>query len=49
MDGVVSAVPIDISQLKAYSAASFRTPTHLLAESNLDNPAAWPRCRMCRG
>lgn len=39
MDGVASAVPIDISQMKAYSAASFRTPTHMLAESNLDNPA----------
>jgi uncharacterized protein GlcG (DUF336 family) len=39
MDGVASAVPIDISQLKAYTAASFRTPTHLLAENNLDNPA----------
>lgn len=39
MDGVASAAPIDISQMKAYSAASFRTPTHMLAESNLDNPA----------
>lgn len=39
MDGVASAVPIDISQMKAYTAASFRTPTHLLAESNLENPA----------
>jgi uncharacterized protein GlcG (DUF336 family) len=39
MDGVASPVPIDISQMKAYSAASFRTPTHKLAESNLDNPA----------
>jgi uncharacterized protein GlcG (DUF336 family) len=39
MDEVASAVPIDISQLKAYTAASFRTPTHMLAENNLDNPA----------
>jgi uncharacterized protein GlcG (DUF336 family) len=39
MDGLVSAVPNDIAPLKAYSAASFRTPTHLLAESNLANPA----------
>lgn len=39
MDGVASAVPIDLSQMKAYTAASFRTPTHMLAESNLDNPA----------
>ena len=39
MDGVASAAPIDTSQVKAYTAATFRTPTHLLAESNLDNPA----------
>ncbi len=39
MDGLVSALPNDIAPLKAYSAASFRTPTHLLAEANLDNPA----------
>lgn len=39
MDGLASAVPIDISQMKAYTAASFRTPTHKLAENNLDNPA----------
>lgn len=39
MDGLASAVPIDLSQMKAYTAASFRTPTQMLAESNLDNPA----------
>lgn len=39
MDGLSSAVPNDIAPLKAYTAASFLTPTHLLAEANLDNPA----------
>ena len=39
MDGVVSAVPVDIAQRKAYTAASFRTPTHQFAEANLENPA----------
>ncbi|MBA3450309.1 MAG: heme-binding protein, partial [Chloroflexia bacterium] len=39
MDGVNSAVPVDIGQMKAYTAASFRTPTHQLAENNLENPA----------
>ncbi len=39
MDGVSSAVPLDIGQMKAYTAASFRTPTHQLAENNLENPA----------
>lgn len=38
MDGV-NALPVDIAQMKAYTAASFRTPTHLLAEANLENPA----------
>jgi uncharacterized protein GlcG (DUF336 family) len=39
MDGVNSAVPLDIGPMKAYTAASFRTPTHQLAENNLENPA----------
>ena len=39
MDGVVSAPPVEIAQLKAYTAASFRTPTHEVAETNLENPA----------
>ncbi|MBA2597477.1 MAG: heme-binding protein [Chloroflexota bacterium] len=39
MDGVISAVPLDIGPMKAYTAASFRTPTHQLAENNLENPA----------
>ena len=39
MDGVNSAVPLDIGPMKAYTAASFRTPTHQLAENNLQNPA----------
>jgi uncharacterized protein GlcG (DUF336 family) len=39
MDGVESAVPLDIGPMKAYTAASFRTPTHQLAENNLANPA----------
>ena len=39
MDGVSSAVPLDIGPMKAYTAASFRTPTHQLAENNLENPA----------
>jgi uncharacterized protein GlcG (DUF336 family) len=38
MDGV-GPMPLDIAQMKAYSAVSFRTPTHQLAENNLDNPA----------
>lgn len=39
MDGVNSAATIDLVQMKAYSAASFRTPTHQLAEGVQDNPA----------
>jgi uncharacterized protein GlcG (DUF336 family) len=39
MDGVMSPVPLDIGPMKAYSAAAYRTPTHQLAENNLDNPA----------
>ena len=39
LDGVNSAVPLDIGPMKAYTAASFRTPTHQLAENNLENPA----------
>ena len=38
MDGV-GAVPVDIAQMKAYTGAIFRAPTHELAERNLDNPA----------
>ena len=38
MDGV-NSLPVDIAQMKAYSAASFRTPTDQLAANNLDNPA----------
>lgn len=38
MDGVNSAATVDIAQMKAYSAASFRAPTHELAERNRDNP-----------
>jgi len=38
MDGVDSAVPLDIGPMKAYTAASFRTPTHQLAENNLKIP-----------
>ncbi len=37
MDGVNSAATVDIVQMKAYSAASFRTPTHRLAEGVKDN------------
>ena len=38
MDGVVSPAPVDISPMKAYTAAAFRTPTHQLAETNLSSP-----------
>lgn len=37
MDGVNSAATVDIVQMKAYSAASFRTPTHQLAEGVMEN------------
>jgi uncharacterized protein GlcG (DUF336 family) len=39
MDGVVSPGPLDVGPMKAYTAAAFRTPTHQLAENNLENPA----------
>lgn len=39
MDGVSSAATIDLVQMKAYSAASFRTPTHQIAEGVQENPA----------
>ena len=39
MDGANSAVTIDLIQMKAYSAASFRTPTHQIAEGVQENPA----------
>ena len=38
MDGVNSAATVDFVQMKAYAAASFRTPTHQLAEGVMDNP-----------
>ena len=37
MDGVSSSATVDLVQMKAYSAASFRTPTHLLAEGAKDD------------
>jgi uncharacterized protein GlcG (DUF336 family) len=37
MDGVNSAATVDIVQMKAYSAASFRTPTHQIAEGVMEN------------
>lgn len=37
MDGVNSAATVDIVQMKAYSAASFRTPTAGLAEGVAEN------------
>lgn len=39
MDGVSSAATVDLVQMKAYSAASFRTPTHQIAEGVQENPA----------
>lgn len=38
MDGVANAATVDIAQMKAYTAAAFRAPTHELAERNRDNP-----------
>jgi uncharacterized protein GlcG (DUF336 family) len=38
MDGNTSAASVDIAQMKAYSAAAFRTPTHQIAEGAADNP-----------
>lgn len=37
MDGVNGAATVDIVQMKAYSAASFRTPTHRIAEGVEEN------------
>lgn len=37
MDRVNSAATVDIVQMKAYSSASFRAPTHRLAEGVADN------------
>lgn len=37
MDGVNGAATVDIVQMKAYSAASFRTPTHQIAEGVAEN------------
>jgi uncharacterized protein GlcG (DUF336 family) len=39
MDGLERQVSVDLVQSKAYTAASFRTPTHALAESASANPA----------
>ena len=39
MDGLNRAVSVDLVQSKAYTSASFRTPTHMLAENAADNPA----------
>jgi uncharacterized protein GlcG (DUF336 family) len=38
MDGNNNAASVDIAQMKAFSAASFRTPTHQVAEGAADNP-----------
>jgi uncharacterized protein GlcG (DUF336 family) len=38
MDGNNNAASVDIAQRKAFSAASFRTPTHEVAEAAADNP-----------
>ena len=37
MDGLNRAVSVDLVQRKAYTAASFRTPTHMLAEGAMEN------------
>lgn len=37
MDGVNSAATVDIVQMKAYSSAAFRTPTHQIAEGVMEN------------
>lgn len=37
MDGVNSAATVEIVQKKAYTAASFRNPTHQIAEGVADN------------
>jgi uncharacterized protein GlcG (DUF336 family) len=39
MDPVTSAATVDLVQAKAYTAASFRTPTHRLAAGAQDDPA----------
>jgi uncharacterized protein GlcG (DUF336 family) len=39
MDGLERQVTVDLVQSKAYTAASFRTPTHMLAENASANPA----------
>jgi uncharacterized protein GlcG (DUF336 family) len=39
MDGLDRAVTIDLVQAKAYTSASFRTPTHELAENAAANAA----------
>jgi uncharacterized protein GlcG (DUF336 family) len=39
MDGLDRAVTVDLVQNKAYTAASFQAPTHMLAESSNENAA----------
>jgi uncharacterized protein GlcG (DUF336 family) len=38
MDGLDRAVSVDLVQAKAYTAVSFRSPTHMIAEGAKDNP-----------
>jgi uncharacterized protein GlcG (DUF336 family) len=37
MDGLDRAVSVDLVQRKAYTSASFRAPTHMLAENAMEN------------
>jgi uncharacterized protein GlcG (DUF336 family) len=39
MDGLDRAATVNLVQDKAYTAASFRTPTHMLGENSNENPA----------
>lgn len=39
MDGLDRSATITLVQSKAFTAASFRTPTHMLAENSNENPA----------
>jgi uncharacterized protein GlcG (DUF336 family) len=39
MDSLDRAVTVDLVQRKAYTSASFRAPTHMLAENAAANPA----------
>jgi uncharacterized protein GlcG (DUF336 family) len=55
MDGLDRAVSVDLVQMKAYTAASFRSPTHMIAEGAKDDPvlaatlAAIPRFTLLGG